>query len=251
MAEYSRMLSFLQGGVRYMIYSNQSEQAKVKTVTDAADNAGEKKLLVIFLYPDMTTLDFVGPHEVLSRIPGMEVKKVAKVKGPVTADTGLQIVADYSIDEVERADYLLIPGGMDTFTSMEDAAVVDWVRRIDKTTERTTSVCTGSLLLAKAGLLNGHPATTHWATLEILGQLGADPVEGRFVESGKYMTAAGVSAGIDMGLALTAQLAGDDFAQLVQLLIEYDPEPPFNAGSPKSAPPHILEMAKQAWSLPS
>ncbi len=110
------MLSFLQVGVGAMIYSNQSQQAKVKTVTGAAD----KKVLAIFLYPDMTTLDFVGPHEVLSRIPGMEVKKVAKLKGPVTADTGLQIIADYSIDEVESADYLLIPGGMDTFTSMED-----------------------------------------------------------------------------------------------------------------------------------
>ncbi len=125
---------------------------------------------------------------------------------------------------------------------------MDWVRRIDATTERTTSVCTGSLLLAKAGLLSGRAATTHWATLEILKDLGADPVEGRFVESGKYMTAAGVSAGIDMGLALSAQLVNEDFAQLMQLMIEYDPAPPFNAGSPKTAPAHILQMASQAWS---
>ena len=131
------------------------------------------RVLAVFLYPNMTTLDFVGPHEVLSRIPGMEVKKVAKQKGPVTADTGLQIVADYSIDEIDKADLLLIPGGTDTFTSMEDQAVVDWVRRLDQITERTVSVCTGSLLLAKAGLLKGHQATTHWATLDMLTEFGA------------------------------------------------------------------------------
>ena len=220
-------------------------------MTTAMTDVANTKVLAIFLYPQMTTLDFVGPHEVLSRIPGIEVKKVAKVKGPVTADTGLQIIADYSIDEVEHADYLLIPGGTDTFTSMADEAVVEWVRRIDATTERTTSVCTGSLLLAKAGLLNGRSATTHWATLDMLKELGADPVQGRFVESGKYMTAAGVSAGIDMGLALSAQLVNEDFAQLMQLLIEYDPAPPFKSGSPETASPHILEMAKQAWSLPA
>jgi transcriptional regulator GlxA family with amidase domain len=205
-----------------------------------------KRVLAIFLYPNMTTLDFVGPHEVLSRIPGMEVKKVAKVKGPVTADTGLQIVADYSIDEVSEADLLLIPGGTDTFTSMEDQAVVDWVKKIDSTTERTVSVCTGSLLLAKAGLLQGRPATTHWAALEILAELGAKPTQARMVESGKFLTAAGVSAGIDMGLMLTAQLTNDDFAQLMQLFIEYDPAPPFNAGSPETAPAHIVEMAQAA-----
>ncbi|BFM17072.1 DJ-1/PfpI family protein [Maricurvus nonylphenolicus] len=208
-----------------------------------------KRVLAIFLYPNMTTLDFVGPHEVLSRIPGMEVKKVAKVKGPVTADTGLQIVADYSIDEVSEADLLLIPGGTDTFTSMEDKAVVDWVKKIDTTTGRTVSVCTGSLLLAKAGLLEGRPATTHWATLDMLKEFGAEPMQERMVESGKYLTAAGVSAGIDMGLALTAQLTNDDFAQLMQLFIEYDPAPPFNAGSPKTAPAHILEMAKTTFGV--
>jgi transcriptional regulator GlxA family with amidase domain len=176
----------------------------------------------------------------------MEVKKVAKVKGPVTADTGLQIVADYSIDEVSEADLLLIPGGTDTFTSMEDQAVVDWVKKIDSTTERTVSVCTGSLLLAKAGLLQGRPATTHWAALEILAELGAKPMQARMVESGKFLTAAGVSAGIDMGLILTAQLTNDDFAQLMQLFIEYDPAPPFNAGSPETAPAHIVEMAKKS-----
>ena len=192
--------------------------------------------LVIFLYPGMTTLDMVGPHEVLARLPDAEVIRVAENAGPVMADTGLQLVADAAISEVDSADILLMPGGTDTWPLLGNEAVLDWVRRIDAGSQWTTSVCTGSLVYAAAGLLTGHKATTHWATMDVLKEFGAEPVKSRVVESGKYMTAAGVSAGIDMGLTLAARIAGDEFAQLMQLAIEYDPEPPFDAGSPEKAP---------------
>ena len=192
--------------------------------------------LVTFLYPGMTALDLVGPHEVLARLPDVEVIRVAEQAGPVAADTGLQLVADAAIDEVDSADILLMPGGTDTWPLLGNEQVLDWVRGIDAGSQWTTSVCTGSLVYAAAGLLAGRRATTHWATLDMLREFGAEPVKSRVVESGKYVTAAGVSAGIDMGLTLAARIAGDEFAQMMQLAIEYDPEPPFDAGSPEKAP---------------
>ena len=203
--------------------------------------------LVIFLYPGMTTLDMVGPHEVLARLPDAEVIRVAETAGPVMADTGLQVVADAAISEVDSADILLMPGGTDTWPLLGNEAVLEWVRAIDAGSQWTTSVCTGSLVYAAAGLLAGHKATTHWATLDVLKEFGAEPVKSRVVESGKYMTAAGVSAGIDMGLTLAARIAGDEFAQLMQLAIEYDPEPPFDAGSPEKAP-HLKDAVIAALS---
>lgn len=192
--------------------------------------------LVVFLYPGMTTLDMVGPHEVLSRLPHARVRRVAETAGPVTTDTGLQLVADTAIDEVEHADILLMPGGTDTWPLLTNERVLEWVRRMDAGSQWTTSVCTGSLVYAAAGLLAGREATTHWATLELLHEFGALPVKRRVVESGKYVTGAGVSAGIDMGLVLAANIAGDEFAQQLQLAIEYDPDPPFDAGSPDKVP---------------
>ena len=192
--------------------------------------------LVTFLYPGMTALDLVGPHEVLARLPDVEVIRVAEQAGPVAADTGLQLVADAAIDEVDSADILLMPGGTDTWPLLGNEQVLDWVRAIDTGSRWTTSVCTGSLVYAAAGLLAGRRATTHWATLDMLREFGAEPVKSRVVESGKYVTAAGVSAGIDMGLTLAARIAGDEFAQMMQLAIEYDPEPTFDAGSTEKAP---------------
>ncbi|NIB43621.1 DJ-1/PfpI family protein [Pseudomaricurvus alkylphenolicus] len=201
--------------------------------------------MVVFLYPGMTALDLIGPHELLSRIPDTTVKVVAETVGPVKTDTGIELVAEYSIDQIDSADLLLIPGGSETLKAMESEATLAWLRKIDATTQRTASVCTGSLLLAAAGLLHNRQATTHWAMRETLAELGAEVSTDRVVESGKYITAAGVSAGIDMGLTLLAQLAGEDFAQLLQLVIEYQPEPPFNAGSPETAPAHIMQLALQ------
>ena len=203
--------------------------------------------LVTFLYPGMTTLDMVGPHEVLARLPDIEVVRVAEQAGPVTADTGLQLVADAAIADVDSADILLMPGGTDTWPLLGNEQVLEWVRSIDAGSEWTTSVCTGSLVSAAAGLLAGHQATTHWATLDVLKEFGAEPVKSRVVESGKYVTAAGVSAGIDMGLTLAARIAGDEFAQLMQLAIEYDPDPPFDAGSPEKAP-HLKDAVIAALS---
>lgn len=196
--------------------------------------------LVILLFDRFTALDAVGPYEVLSRIPGMTVTFAATARGVVRTDVGsLGIEATAALTEIDRADVLLIPGGPGETQARAIPEVIDWVRAIDATTTWTAAVCTGSLVLAQAGLLDGRPATTHWGALHVLGRLGATPVEERWVEDGKFWTAAGVSAGIDMALALAARIAGDDLAQMIQLGIEYDPAPPFVGGSVLAAPAHI------------
>ncbi|MFF9644587.1 DJ-1/PfpI family protein [Kitasatospora aureofaciens] len=189
--------------------------------------------IAVLLYPDFTTLDAVGPYEVLSRIPGAEVVFTAAGRGPVRNDlTSLAITADAALDEVDSADLLLVPGGPGTEAQLADEAVLDWVRRIDATTTWTTSVCSGSLLLGAAGLLRGRRATSHWGVLDQLPRFGAEPTGSeRIVVDGKYATSAGVSAGIDLALTLTGLIAGDETAQAIQLLIEYDPQPPYAAGS--------------------
>ena len=196
--------------------------------------------ITILLYDRFTALDAIGPYEVLSRIPGATVSFVASERGVVHTDFGsLGVEVTTALDEVDRTDLLLVPGGPGETRAREIGTTVEWVRAIDATTTWTTSVCTGSLVLAQAGLLTGRRATTHWGALHVLARLGAIPVEERYVESEKYWTAAGVSAGIDMALALAARIAGDDLAQMVQLGIEYDPAPPFVGGSTRSAPAHI------------
>lgn len=193
------------------------------------------------IYENFTQLDLVGPLEVLSLLPNAEIRIAATQRGVIWADNGvLPVIAPFDVDDIETADVLLIPGGTGTVAALEDARLVDAVRRIDKGTRWTTSVCTGSLLLGAAGLLAGRKATTHWAMMEALGEQGADPVSQRWVEDGKFITAAGVSAGIDMALYLAAKLAGDDTAKAIQLAIEYDPAPPFTAGSPASAGPEVI-----------
>lgn len=201
--------------------------------------------IVIPLYDRFTALDAVGPYEVLSRIPGATVTFVAAERGPVRTDTDfLALTADAAFSEVDSADVLLVPGGPGQSDLMEDAELLDWLRRIDATTTWTTSVCTGSLLLAAAGLLEGLTATTHWIALEELRKYGAEPTSDRVVVEGKIVTAAGVSAGIDMALALVAKMLGDEVAQAIQLGIEYDPQPPFDAGSPAKAPEMIVEFLR-------
>ncbi|MFD8705194.1 DJ-1/PfpI family protein [Kitasatospora sp. NPDC059648] len=201
--------------------------------------------IAVLLYPDFTTLDAVGPYEVLSRIPGAEVVFTAAGRGPVRNDlTSLAITADAALDEVDSADLLLVPGGPGTEVQLTDGAVLDWVRRIDATTTWTTSVCSGSLLLGAAGLLKGRRATSHWGVLDQLSRFGAEPTgTERIVVDGKYATAAGVSAGIDLALTLTGLIAGDETAQAIQLLIEYDPQPPYTAGSLAKASPEVVAGA--------
>jgi transcriptional regulator GlxA family with amidase domain len=193
----------------------------------------------------LTALDAVGPYEVLSRIPGATVKFVAKEPGPNRTDVGsLALVADYSLDQVPSPDIIVVPGGPGQTALMNDERVLKWIRRAHEGSKWTTSVCTGSLILGAAGLLKGLRATSHWLAYDALRSLGAEAVSDRVVIEGKIITAAGVSAGLDMALTLVARECGDDLAQAIQLGIEYDPQPPFDAGSPEKAPGEIVERLK-------
>jgi putative intracellular protease/amidase len=201
--------------------------------------------VAIPLYKDFTALDAVGPYEVLTRIPGTEVVWLGPEPGPVTADNGVSILASAAYEEVPDPDIVVVPGGYGTDRgALEDERLVGWIRRAHETSDWTTSVCTGSLLLATAGVLDGLEATSHWIDLEKLERLGARPTGTRVVEQGKVITAAGVSSGIDMGLVLAARIAGPEVAQAIQLGIEYDPQPPFDTGSVEKAPPQIVDLVR-------
>jgi len=198
--------------------------------------------IAILIYDELAALDAVGPYEVMRNVPGWDVRFVAKRKGDTRTEDGtLGLVADYTLDEIREPDIVLVPGGRGSRPLMRDEELLRWLRDVDRATKWTTSVCTGSLLLGAAGLLEGKRATGNWLVLEPLRQFGADPVGGRWVEDGKVITAAGVTAGIDMALHLVAQEAGPEMAQAVQLGIEYDPDPPFDCGSPEKAPAAIVE----------
>src|ERR1700754_1375951 len=200
----------------------------------------------ILIFDGITALDAIGPYEVLRSVPGWEVEFVAKQAGEVRAESGaLGLQADRALSEVEATDVILVPGGNGNRALLVDEEVLGWLRRIDAGSRWTTSVCPGSLVLGAAGLLDGKRATGHWMYLEPLRGYGADPVVGRYVVEGKLITAAGVSAGIDMALHLVAEEAGPDMAQAVQLGIEYDPQPPFDAGSPAKAPAEIVELVSK------
>ena len=203
--------------------------------------------IAIVLYDRFTALDAVGPYETLGRLPGSETVFIAERTGPVRTDTGnLALTADRTLAEVPSPDLVIVPGGPGQSEQMENTALLDWLRAADATSTWTTSVCTGSLLLAAAGLLRGRRATSHWLALDLLRGFGAEPTGERVVVDGKYVTAAGVSSGIDMGLALLGTIAGDEHAQSVQLLTEYDPQPPYDAGSPQKAPAHLVEKGRAA-----
>ncbi|MFI5027839.1 MAG: DJ-1/PfpI family protein [Solirubrobacterales bacterium] len=198
----------------------------------------------ILIFDKLAAQDAVGPYEVMRNVPDWSVEFVAKERGEVRAEGGLGMIADRSLAQVEAADIVLVPGGVGNRPMLEDEEVLSWLRRIDATTKWTTSVCTGSLVLGAAGLLEGRRATSNWLLLDALSEFGADPVGGRFVEDGKVITAAGVTAGIDMALHLVGREVGPEVAQAVQLGIEYDPDPPFDSGSPEKAPPEIVELVR-------
>jgi putative intracellular protease/amidase len=206
-------------------------------------NRAERTMnIVCLLFEGITALDIVGPYEVLQRLPDADVTFVAAQAGAIRTDNGfLALVADRTLDEVTHADILVVPGGFATRALEHDESLLAWIRAIDATTTWTTSVCTGSMLLAAAGLLVDLEATSHWASLERLREYGAIPTGRRVVEQGKIVTAAGVSSGIDMALTLAARIGGDELAQAIQLGIEYDPQPPFNAGSLDKAPRAVVE----------
>jgi transcriptional regulator GlxA family with amidase domain len=201
------------------------------------------------LYERFTALDITGPYEVLNSVPGVESVFVAERTGPVRNESGtLALVADRTLEEVPAPDIFVVPGGIGTRALLEHEPLLAWLRNAHETSTWTTSVCTGSLLLAAAGLLDGAPATTHWLARDTLASLGARPVPERVVEYGRIITAAGVSAGIDMALRLVQLIYGDELAQEVQLAIEYDPAPPFDAGSPSTASAATVAAVTAAFS---
>ncbi len=201
--------------------------------------------IAILIYDRFTALDAIGPYEVLSRLPGSELAYEAAEPGPVRTDNGvLEIVVEHSISEFSAPDIVLVPGGPGEVAARAGGPVLEWLRNVHATSTWTTSVCTGSLVLAEAGLLEGRRATSHWLALEKLREMGAEPVSERVVFDGKIVTAAGVSAGIDMALGLAAKVAGVAVAQAIQLGIEYDPQPPFDAGSPSKAPAEVVEALR-------
>ncbi|MFC5954700.1 DJ-1/PfpI family protein [Streptomyces pratens] len=201
--------------------------------------------IAIVLFDRFTALDAVGPYEMLCRIPGAETVFVAQQPGPVRNDRDdLALIADKGFEEVPAPDIVVVPGGPGQSAQMDNEALLDWLRTADATSTWTTSVCTGSLLLAAAGLLNGRRATSHWLALDGLARFGAEPTGERVVTDGKFITAAGVSSGIDMGLTLVGRVAGDEHAQTVQLGTEYDPQPPYDAGSPQKAPAALVDKLR-------
>jgi transcriptional regulator GlxA family with amidase domain len=201
--------------------------------------------IAILIYDRLTALDAIGPYEVLSRLPDARVTFIAGARGPVRTDRGsLALHADAALEELRRPDVVLVPGGPGQVALMDDDDVLRWVREAHEGAQWTASVCTGALVLAGAGVLAGRRATTHWLAVDQLRELGAQPVDERVVFDGDIVTAAGVSAGIDMALALAARIAGDEVAQMIQLGIEYDPQPPFDAGSPAKAPTEVVERLR-------
>jgi putative intracellular protease/amidase len=202
--------------------------------------------IVIPIFDGITALDAVGPYEVLSRLPEAEVVFAALEPGPKRTETGaLALHADRALSEVSHPAIVVVPGGFGTRRLMTDESLLDWIRTAHESSDWTTSVCTGSLLLGAAGILRGLRATSHWLALDMLRDLGAEPTRERVVEEGKVITAAGVSSGIDMALRLAEHVAGAEYAQTIQLAIEYDPQPPFDSGSPEKAPPEIVERLRR------
>jgi len=202
--------------------------------------------IAILLFDRFTALDAVGPYEVLRNLPDAKVTFVATTAGPTRADSGvLALVADATLSEVPHPDIVVVPGGPGQVQAEHDDAILDWLRTAHETTTWTTSVCTGALVLGAAGLLQGKRATTYWLALDQLAHHGAVPTDQRVVIDGKVVTAAGVSSGIDMGLTLAREIGGDDLSRLIQLGIEYDPQPPFDSGSEAKAPAHISQFFRE------
>lgn len=203
-----------------------------------------KPLHIVFaLYPGVTHLDFTGPHQFLSRLPGARTV-VASVQGGEMEADGLTFAGLTKFEDIEACDLLCIPGGFGATQAMLDPVFIGHIQRLAEKATWVTSVCTGSLILAAAGLLKGRRAACHWAWRDQLALFGAIPDPARVVRDGRYFTGGGVTAGIDFALTLAAEIAGDDFAQGLQLALEYAPAPPFNAGRPETAPPHVLATIK-------
>jgi cyclohexyl-isocyanide hydratase len=199
----------------------------------------------LLLFPRLTQLDLTGPFEVFAKLPDATVHLLWKTHEPITAETGMRILPDTTLAECPPLDVLCVPGGPGVSAMMEDADVLAFLREQARITRFVTSVCTGALVLGAAGLLRGRRATTHWASHDLLSAFGAIPTKGRVVRDGNLITGGGVTAGIDFALTMVAEIAGSDVAQAIQLQIEHAPAPPFDAGTPETAPPHVLSVVRQ------
>jgi len=201
--------------------------------------------IVIYIYNGMTMLDAIGPYEVLRSMKGANIKFVSKEKGEITADSHfIHINSKFGIEDISKADILLIPGSTIAFVrEMKDKKVLNWIRKMNETTQKTVTVCTGSIILAATGLLKDKKATSHWKPINLLSEFGAIPTRERIIEEGKFITAAGVSAGIDMAIYLVNQLKGEKAAKAAQLSIEYDPKPMFKSGNYLTADKDIIELS--------
>jgi cyclohexyl-isocyanide hydratase len=202
----------------------------------------------LLLFPNLTQLDATGPYEVFARIPGARIHLAAKAATPVASDQGLAIVPTATLDDTPPLDVVCVPGGVGVNTLLEDDEVLAFLRRQAEGARFVTSVCTGALALGAAGLLRGYHATTHWMALEFLRAFGAEPVAERVVVDRNRITGAGVTAGIDFALTITRWLVGEEWARAIQLQIEYDPAPPFDSGSPRSADPALVARVRAAGS---
>ncbi|UGS37706.1 DJ-1/PfpI family protein [Capillimicrobium parvum] len=207
--------------------------------------------IAIPLYDRFTALDAIGPYEVLSRLPGAQVHWIGHEARPYATDRGLRVVADATLEELPHPDVVVVPGGTGTVSLLEDERLLDWIRTAHETSQWTTSVCTGSLLLGAAGMLEGLRATSHFLYLDRLATFGAQVTDQRVIEQGRIITAAGVSSGIDMALHLASRIAGETIAQAIQLVIEYDPAPPFDAGHPAKVDPEIVELVRRRARVPA
>lgn len=201
----------------------------------------------MLLYPGLTQLDLTGPYEVLTRLPDAQVHLVARERAPVTSDSGLTITPTATFADVPPLDLVFAPGGSGQIEAMEDKATLEFLRAAGARARWVTSVCTGALLLGAAGLLRGYRAATHWAFVELLPAFGAEPVAERVVIDRNRITAGGVTAGIDFGLTLAAEIGGRELAESIQLALEYDPAPPFAAGHPRTARPELVATLRAGF----
>lgn len=208
--------------------------------------AGKFKIVFI-IYPGLTQLDFTGPYEVLGRVPNREVVVASKDGGTLVSEMGLAFANLHALADVDHADLGCIPGGPGQTDAMLDPDFMKEVKRLGEGAKYVTAVCTGSLILGAAGLLQGKRAGSHWAYRDMLSAFGAIPVADRVVRDGNTITGGGVTAGIDIALTIAAELAGEDRAKAIQLMIEYAPAPPFNSGRPELAEPHILAAVKERF----
>ena len=204
---------------------------------------------VFALFPGLTQLDFTGPFEVLQRVPGLRPILASRAGGALTSDSGLTFQGFVPLSEISAADAICVPGGFGLTAALGDADYIAQVRRLGRAARYVTSVCSGSLILAAAGLLDGRRAACHWAWRPLLAEQGVSVDDARVVRDGNIITGGGVTAGLDFALTLVAELAGEDVAQSIQLSIEYDPAPPFQAGRPERAPAALLAQARERVAL--